>query len=134
MRTNDDFDNLNIPWLKIIGGVLVALVLLTGLGWFVQGNDFFMYKYFAPKQAAVERQVFEQTPSYVKGMVQELENMQVKYVQTDDPDAKATIAGTILHRASGFNLDDPDVSADLRGFIERLRRERLNGGPVPTGK
>ena len=60
-----------------ISGKTVALVLLivvlVGLGitWLAQGNDFFMYKVFAPRYATVQRQVFEQTPSYVKGMVQE---------------------------------------------------------------
>jgi hypothetical protein len=85
-----------------------------------------MYKFFAPKQEAVRRQVFEQTRSFNQGMIQELENMEADYVKTKDPDAKAALASVILHRASGYNLDDPDVPADLRSFIAKLKQERMD--------
>ncbi len=108
----------------VVGIVIGFFVLIFGLTWIGEGNDFFLYKVFAPKRAAVERQVWEQSPNYIKTMVQELENMQVQYVQTKDPEAKATLAGVILHRASGFDLNNPDVSTDLRAFIEQLKREQ----------
>lgn len=104
--------------------LVLGLVLIFALAWIVQGNNFFMYKVFAPAQAKVERQVFEQTPSYVKGMVQDLEKAQADYVMQKDPEAKAALASIILHRASGFNLEDPDVPASLRAFISQLKRER----------
>jgi hypothetical protein len=110
---------------KVVGFVLFFLVIILALGWVIQGNDFFMYKFFAPKQEAVRREVFENTPSYVKGMVQELENMQVEYVREKDPAAKEALASVILHRVSGFNLNDPDVPRDLRQFIEQLKEKQL---------
>ena len=42
----------------ILAGVLafiLFIVLMLGLGWIATGNDFFLYKYFAPKQEAVRR-------------------------------------------------------------------------------
>lgn len=45
----------------IFGLVVVGFVGLFGLTWLVQGNDFFLYKTFAPKYADVQREVFEQT-------------------------------------------------------------------------
>lgn len=121
---SSEFDDVRIPWGKIILGFFVALVVLSVGGWLVQGSDFFMYKVFAPRQAAVERQVFEQTRSFNAGMVQELQNMQFDYVKTVDKDAKAALASIILHRASGYNLNDSIVPADLRAFIEQLKREQ----------
>jgi hypothetical protein len=85
---------------------------------------FFLYKYWAPKNEVVRRHVFEQTPSYVKGMVQELQNMQFQYEQADDAH-KAALADLILHRAAGFNLEDPDVPADLRAFVQKLKDDRM---------
>jgi hypothetical protein len=122
---SNEFDDIRVPWGKIIAVCLLVVVLGMGLSWVIQGNDFFMYKFFAPKQEAVRRQVFEQTPSYVKGMVQELQNMQFDYVKEKNPEAKTALASIILHRASGFNLNDPDVPADLRAFISKLKQEQI---------
>ena len=118
--SNDQFDN-DIPVGKIIGFGLLFLVVIMAFAWIAQGNDFFMYKFFAPKQEAVRRQVFEETKSYNQGMIQELQNMQFQYVQADDAH-KAALADIILHRASDYNLNK--MPADLRGFVEKLRRER----------
>jgi len=109
----------------LIGAIVLALIL--GLSWVVMGNDFFLYQYFAPKQAAVERQVFENTPSFNKGMVQELDNMRFDYIKEKDPNAKLALRDAIIHRASGYNLDDPIVSPELRAFIRDLNRQRELG-------
>ena len=122
---SDYNDNFKVPVGKIIGFTVLFLVVVMALGWFVQGNDFFMYKFWAPKQEAVRRQVFEQTRSFNQGMIQELQNMQFQWVQADD-EHKAALADLILHRASGYNLNDPDVPADLRSFIQKLKDDRMN--------
>jgi hypothetical protein len=105
----------------LVGAVAVAALL--GLGWAVQGNDFFMYKFFAPKYEAVRRETFEQSKAYNQGMVQELQNMQFEYVKTTDPDAKAAMRSIILHRSADFNFDDPRVPADLKAFVSSLKNQ-----------
>jgi hypothetical protein len=113
--------------MSVIKGILAGvggLLLVFALGWAVQGNGFFMYKYFAPKQEAVRREVFENSRAFNQGMVQELQNMQFDYVKEKDPKAKEALASIILHRASGYNLDDSIVPADLRSFVNQLKRER----------
>lgn len=109
--------------MKYVLGTAGALVLVFGLSWAIEGNDFFLYRYFAPKQEAVRRQVFENTRSFNQGMIQELENMQFEYEREKDPDAKAALRAIILHRASGYNLNDPDVPQSLRAFINQLKGE-----------
>ncbi len=121
-----EFEDIRIPWGKIIIGFFVALFVLMAGGWLVQGNDFFMYKFWAPKQETVRRQVFEQTRSFNQGMIQELQNMQFEYVKEKDSQAKAALASIILHRASGYNLEDSAVPADLRSFISKLKQERMD--------
>ena len=120
----NEYDDFRFPWGKAFLILLLVLVIGTGLDWYSAGENFFLYKYFAPKQAAVQRQVFENTPSFNKGMIQELQNMQFDYIKEKDPDAKAALASIILHRASGYNLNDPDVPADLRSFIEELKQKQ----------
>jgi hypothetical protein len=105
--------------MKIAGVVVLVFVALFGLTWIVPGNDFLLYRYFAPKQEAVRRQVFEQTKSYNQGMIQELQNMQFQYEQADDSH-KAALASIILHRAADF--DEDRLPTDLRAFIASLRR------------
>ena len=109
----------------MVGAFIGVFVVIFGLGWIAQGNDFFLYKVFAPKYEEVRRQTFEQTKSYRQGMVQELQNMQFQYVQADDPH-KAALADLILHRAADFNFDDPLVPSDLKSFVEGLKRERTS--------
>jgi hypothetical protein len=61
----------------IVATVVLSIMGILALTWIVQGNDFFMYKVFAPEYEKVRRQTFEETKSYRQGMTQELENMQV---------------------------------------------------------
>jgi hypothetical protein len=107
--------------LRIVGWVVLMLVVLCGVTWAVQGNDFFLYRAFAPKYEAVRRQTFEQTKSYNQGMIQELQNMEFAYVKADSAH-KAALADIILHRAADFPEDK--MPSDLRSFLSTLRRTR----------
>lgn len=108
---------------EVIGVVVLALVIVLGLTWVVQGNDFFLYKTFGPKYEQTRREIFEQSRAFNQGMVQELQNMQFEYVKAT-PEQRDALASIILHRASGYNLEDPIVPNDLRAFIAQLKRER----------
>lgn len=101
-------------------GILIATLIVS---WLIFGNDFFLYKYFAPKQEAVRRGVFEQTKSYNQGMIQELQNMQFEYVKADSAH-RVALRSIILHRAADF--DERMLPADLHAFITSLRREYTN--------
>jgi hypothetical protein len=103
-------------WLTI--GIIICILAFV---WLIQGNDFFMYKFFAPKYEQARRQVFEQTKSYNQGMIQELQNMQFQYVQADSLH-KLALADVILHRAADF--DENKLPADLKQFIQQLKAAR----------
>ncbi len=109
--------------MKVAGAVIGILVAVLALTWIVQGNDFFMFKVFAPAYEQVRRDTFEQSKAYNQGMIQELQNMQFEYAKAT-PEQKEALASVILHRAADFNLDQPQVPADLRAFIAQLKRER----------
>lgn len=108
-----------------VGAVIGTIIGIFVLAWIVQGNDFFMYKYFGPKYEQQRREIFEQSRAFNQGMVQELQNMQFEYMKAT-PQQKEALASIILHRSSGYNLNDQIVPADLRSFIEQLKRERTS--------
>ncbi len=68
---------------KLIGLGITVLVLIMALDWIIQGHNFFLYQYFAPKQEAVRRQTYEQTKSYRQGSVQRLNTLCTQVADTD---------------------------------------------------
>jgi len=107
--------------MKIFFGVIGFLLAILALTWVIQGNDFFMYKFFGLRYEQTRRQIFEQSRAFNQGMIQELENMQFEYEKAS-PEHRTALRSIILHRASGYNLNDPDVPASLRAFINQLKR------------
>ncbi|MFH1192660.1 MAG: hypothetical protein V1655_04270 [bacterium] len=72
-----------------IGIVLGILIILFGMMWIVQGNDFFLYKVFAPKYEDVRRETFEHSRAFRQGTIQELEKMALDYNKASDPEKDA---------------------------------------------
>ena len=104
--------------MKTVAMVVLVVVCLLSITWLIQGNDFFMFKVFAPRYANVQREVFENTKSYQQGMIQELYAMQWEYEQADDAH-KAALADLILHRVADF--PEGDLPSDLQAFITKLK-------------
>lgn len=105
----------------VIGLCVLALTAMLGLAWVIQGNDFFMYRYFAPKYADVERQVFENTAPYNQGKMQELRRMQEEYIMAD-PEHKKGLGGIILHEFAAY--DENRLTPDLRAFYGQVKRDK----------
>jgi len=105
--------------MKYVLAVIAVIALLFGLSWAVEGNDFFLYKYFAPKRANVEREVFVNTNSYIQGKTDYLSRLRLEYQTSKDPDQKAALRTLIITEAS--NVDNSKLPVDLQGFIANLR-------------
>jgi hypothetical protein len=111
--------------MKTFGYVLGGIIALLGFVWLVQGNDFFLYKTFAPKYEQVRRETFEQSHAFRQGHIQELQNMQFEYVKAS-PAHRAGLAGIAVRRAG----DIPDIEslpADVRDFISCARSSSQSG-------
>lgn len=111
--------------MKIISATIGSLIGILALVWLFQGNDFFMYKFFAPNYEAIRREVFENTPSYKWGMIQELQNMQFKYEQAT-PNEKLVLAPIILRRANQYG--EERLPADLYAFVKELKSQNTKRG------
>ena len=98
--------------------LLIALVLIGAFAFMVQGTDFFLYKFFAPKREAVRREVFEESKAYRQGMVQELQAMQFDYIKAGEKE-KVAMRSIILHRSADFPVSA--MPSDLANFIGELK-------------
>lgn len=107
---------------RVIGGALLALIIVIALTWIGQGSEFFLAKVFLPKYEQVRRETFEQSKAYNQGMIQELQNMQFEYAKASSESQRDALASVILHRAADYDVDR--LPPDLRHFIAGLRRER----------
>jgi hypothetical protein len=85
-------------FMSAIGIVVLAIMIILGMTWVFQGNDFFLYKTFAPKYENTRRQVFENTKSYNQGMMQELENFELEWEKPETDDGHKDIISSIVIR------------------------------------
>ena len=107
---------------KAVGVVAGFLVIVFGIGWAAEGNDFFMYKFFAPKEEAVRRQTFEESKAYNDGMAQEISAMQLDYAK-GTPDQRAALRSVIIHRTAAY--DTSRLPPDLQAFVASVKHDAL---------
>jgi len=99
----------------------VVMVLIYGIGFLATGGNLFIYKFWAPKKANAERQVFVNTNSYVQGKTDYLNRLRLAYKSSDSVSQKAALKETILSEAA--NIDTEKLPVDLQGFIQSLKGE-----------
>jgi hypothetical protein len=101
----------------IIIGVIVGILLFT---WLVEGNNFFLYKYFAPQKEQVRHDVFKNSQAYTDGMVEELQSYMLEYNKAD-AEAKAALKTVIIRQSA--KVDEKYLPDDLKDFIQALKDE-----------
>jgi len=100
---------------KEISAIVVGWVALVVVAMF---GSFFAYQYFAPKYRAVDNEVFKQSEQYNDGMIRDLENLQMDYINADK-DHKDAVRAIVLHRFSVYPEDK--LPPNLRNFYNDLR-------------
>lgn len=104
-----------------IGLSLLAIIAVLGLSWVVTGNDFFLYKVFAPRMEQVRHDTYKQSQAYNDGMMQELRHAQLDYEKAS-PEHKKAIGSIVLHQFASY--DEDRLPTDLQSFVQKLRREQ----------
>lgn len=104
--------------LKAILIIIVGLFLIVALGFGIGMINLQSYNFFAPKYRAVENKVFKESEQYNDGMIRDLENLQMEYVNAD-ADHKLALRAIVLHRFSVY--DEDRLPYNLRNFYEQLR-------------
>ena len=108
-------------FMKLAGAFLGSAVVVLIFVWMMQGNDFFLYRVFAPKYEQTRREVFEQSKAFNQGMAQEIDAMYLEY-QKAPPEHKAALRSVILHRAADYDVER--LPPHLRQFINDLRSHK----------
>lgn len=99
--------------LKVFGWLVLAMVFLAGLGFIGNALGLGSYAFWAPKQEAVRREVFEETPSYVHGKRQYLSRIYGQW-QAADSAHRGVLCATARHEAS--TLDPNHLPSNLKDW------------------
>jgi len=100
--------------LGIPAAIIAALALIVGLSFL----GYEMSNYFAPKYRALDNKVFKESEQYNDGMVRDLEDLQLQYINAD-AEHKDALRAIVLHRFSVYPEDR--MPANLRNFYNDLR-------------
>jgi len=99
----------------IVSFIVAAVAVVIGLTFL----GYAITDYFAPKYRAIDNHVFKESEQYNDGMVRDLENLQLEYMNADKEHKEALRAIT-LHRFSVY--PEYKLPPNLRNFYNDLRR------------
>ena len=105
--------------IKNIFILFTGIVVLVSVIFGVSLGGYHLYKYFAPKYAAVDREVFKESPSYNDGMIRDLDNLMIEYRKAD-ASHKEALKAVILHRFSVF--PEEKMPPHIYAFYQLLKR------------
>lgn len=85
-------------------GAVVALALLIVLGLVARYGGQEARSFFEPRDRAIDRQVFEQTPSFVHGKTQHIGRLKREYDRATTDAQRASLREMILTEASVVDI------------------------------
>jgi hypothetical protein len=94
--------------MKLFGQVclgVVGLVLFLSLCFGMEWAGIAWTGFFGPKRAAVQREVFENTASYVKGTENDIAKYRREYMQTDDASSRQSIVEFVAGQYAEFDAN-----------------------------
>lgn len=109
---------------KAILTVVAFFAIIFGSIWLVQGNNFFMYRFFAPREEQVRHDTFKQSQAYNDGMANDLAQKQLAYAQTSDTNAKLIILSNLYHEFASYDLTKLPPESQL--FLSNVRSYELH--------
>ena len=97
-----------------VGGFILLLVTVFLLNVF----GLFNYSFFAPKYRAVENKVFKESEQYNDGMIRDLQNLQMEYMNADQAH-KDALRSIIIHRFAVY--DQNRMPSNLWNFYQQVK-------------
>jgi hypothetical protein len=101
-------------FLGIVAFIAAAVAVVIGLTFL----GYAITDYFAPKYRAIDNKVFKESEQYNDGMVRDLENLQLEYMNADK-EHKDALRAIVLHRFSVYPVEK--MPPNLRNFYNELR-------------
>lgn len=100
--------------LLLITAIAVFSVLIFGISY----GSYEMYRYFSPKYANVQNEIYQNNAAYQEGMIRDMENLRLEYLNQKDVDKRVAIRSVILHRMSVYGVNK--LPMDLQNFYKQL--------------
>jgi hypothetical protein len=97
---------------------LVSILIIIAAIFALSFMGYKSYEFFAPKYRAVDNQVFKESEQYNDGMIRDLENLQIEYINAD-AEKKQALRAIVLHRFSVYPEDK--MPPNLRNFYNSLK-------------
>lgn len=104
---------------KSLGLLLLAFFGIYVAGFFILGGNFALYKFWAPRFRDVERQVFEQTQSYVQGKNTYISRLRLQYESASEQQREA-LRRLILSEAETISREN--LTYANQAFVSSLGR------------
>lgn len=111
-------DDIKVPWVKIILGFILILIIGLALSWGMGWWGIFYKKTVGAADRDADREVFENTRSYNQGKVQELAKIKAEYDRASEED-KPALAATIRHRFADYDADR--LPNGLGSWLRKIR-------------
>lgn len=105
---------------RIFIAVVIFLIMLYGLGFVVTGGNLTIYKFWAPKMADAQRQVFENTQGYIQGKIDTLAQERLAYESADPGSAQQKALRTMIITEAS-TVDNTKLPLDMQSFIVGLK-------------
>ena len=105
---------------KVVLSSISALVIIVALAFGLELGGLQWDRFFAPRHANVEREVFTETRSFNEAKMQELVKYRLEYLRADDPDDKEAIASTI--RMTFASYDKAKLPIELQVFLDQINK------------
>ena len=109
MNTKDIKEEISFAGLMLRWGILAVIVVGILFG-FIRLMSLGGYSYFAPKVEQIRYNTFKESQSYNEGMIRDLEDIKMQYMQAT-PDQKIALRDIAIHRFSVYPIDrlPPDL-------------------------
>jgi hypothetical protein len=94
--------------------IFAGIAIIFGLTFL----GFELTSYFKPKYTELDNRVFKESQQYNDGMLRDLENLQVEYINAD-PASKQALRAIVLHRFAVYPEDR--LTPSLANFYNQLK-------------
>lgn len=105
---------------RIFAVVLLVVTLGYGLAFLATGGDLAIYRFWAPKRANAQREVFKNTQSFVDGKITYLSQLRLQYMEAE-PGSPSQSALRTMIVTEASTVDEDKLPPDLAAFVNSLK-------------
>lgn len=106
-------------YFKLLGFAVLGIVTIALLAFVANAAGFMSLSFFKPKVEQLRYDTFKQSQSYNDGMVRDLQNLRLQYMQAN-AEQQASLKAIILHRFAAY--DTTALPPDLQAFYASVNR------------